>query len=344
MKTDCRLTFASTLAVLNSVVAAHPFHGEACELDGASGRVTHISKSRYGAPGGNWMAPMLVLTPILALLTGCSLFPQIRKLPVPKPPAITKDASPEELVAALNKRWSALETLTATVDIQASVFKSKEGLAKDYPTLRGHILMRKPAMLRVLGSYLGVRAFDMASDGEKFTLSIPTQKRVIKGLNKHKSKSVNALENLRPDFFLDSLLVRGLEATDDYMVVADSMTIEDTARKHLYAIPEYKLTIMQHVGDGHKLLPLRVVYFHREDLLPYQQDIYDNQGVIETQVFYAGYQDFEGSQYPSSIVIKRPVEDIQIVMEVEAVKENQPLTDDQFVPTTAEGSTVQELK
>jgi hypothetical protein len=289
------------------------------------------------------LVPMVGGIPIL-MLAGCSLFPQIRTLPVPKPPAITKKATPEELVDALNKRWAGLETLTATVDIQASVFKSKEGLAKDYPTLRGNILMRKPAMLRVLGRYLGVPAFDMVSDGEQFTLSIPTQKRVIKGLNKHKSKSVNALENLRPDFFLDSLLVRGLEPEDDYMVVADAITIEDTARKHLYSIPEYKLTIMQHAGSSHKLLPLRVVYFHREDLMPYQQDIYDSDGVLATQVFYANYQDFEGSRYPSSIIIKRPVEEIQIVMEVEAVKENQTLTDDQFVPQTAEGSTVQELK
>jgi hypothetical protein len=285
-----------------------------------------------------------MLAPMLGLLTGCSLFPQIRPLPVPKPPAITKNATPEQLVEALNKRWAGLETLTATVNIQASVFKTKEGSAKDYPTLRGHILMRKPAMLRVLGAYLGVRAFDMASNGDEFTLSIPTQKRVIKGLNKHKSHSVNALENLRPDFFLDSLLVRGLGPEDEYMVVDDSDTIEDKARKHLYAIPEYRLTIMQHSGEGPKLLPLRVVFFHREDLMPYEQDIYDSEGVLQTQVFYAGYQDFEGSQYPSSIIIKRPVEEIQIVLEVEAVKENQTLTDDQFVPQTAEGSTVQELK
>jgi hypothetical protein len=288
-------------------------------------------------------ALMLGMIPML-MVTGCSLVPQIRKLPVPKPPAITRKATPEELVGALNKRWAGLQTLTAKVDIRASVFKSKEGSQKDYPTLTGHILMRKPAMLRVLGAYLGVRAFDMASDGNQFTLSIPTQKRVIKGLNKHKSHSVNALENLRPDFFLDSLLVRGLEPEDEYMVVEDDDTIEDTARKHLFAIPEYKLTIMQHSADAHKLLPLRVVYFHREDLLPYEQDIYDSDGVLVTQVLYAGYQDFEGSLYPSSIVIKRPVEEIQIVMEVESVVENQPLTDDQFVPQTVEGSTVQVLK
>jgi hypothetical protein len=287
---------------------------------------------------------MLGLAPMLGMVTGCSLFPQIRKLPVPKPPAITKNATPEELVNALNKRWAALDTLTATVDIQASVFKSKEGLAKDYPTMRGNILMRKPAMLRVLGRLEGLLAFDMASDGEQFTLSIPAKKRVIKGLNKHKSHSVNALENLRPDFFLDSLLVRGLETEDEYMVVEDSKTIEDPERKHLFAIPEYKLTIMQHAGSGHKLLPLRVVYFHREDLLPYQQDIYDSDGVLETQVFYANYQDFDGNRFPSSIVIKRPVDDIQIVMGVDDVHENLTLKDDQFVPKTAEGSTVQELK
>ena len=287
---------------------------------------------------------MLALVPIMGLITGCSLVPQIRKLPVPKPPAITKNATPEELVNALNKRWAALDTLTATVDIQASVFKSKEGLAKDYPTMRGNILMRKPAMLRVLGRLEGLLAFDMASDGEQFTLSIPAKKRVIKGLNKHKSHSVNALENLRPDFFLDSLLVRGLETEDEYMVVEDSKTIEDPERKHLFAILEYKLTIMQHAGSGHKLLPLRVVYFHREDLLPYQQDIYDSDGVLETQVFYANYQDFDGNRFPSSIVIKRPVDDIQIVMGVDDVHENLTLKDDQFVPKTAEGSTVQELK
>jgi hypothetical protein len=87
-----------------------------------------------------------------------------------------------------------------------------------------------------------------------------------------------------------------------------------------------------------------VVYFHREDLMPYQQDIYDSDGVLETQVFYAGYQDFEGHSFPSSIVIKRPVDDIQIVMGVEDVHENQPLKDDQFVPYTAEGSKIQKLE
>ena len=278
------------------------------------------------------------------VLTGCSLFPTTRKLPMPKAPTITKTATPEELIDGLNKRWDALSTLTATVEIQATVIKTKEGSEKDYPTAHGHILLRKPADLRVLGSYLGMRIFDMVSNGKEFTVSILSEKKVIKGSTQLSKKSDNPIENLRPDFFLDALLVRGVDPSDEYMVTADTLTIEDPARKHLYSIPEYKLTVMRPKPGPRKLTPLRVVYFHREDLMPYQQDIYDEQGNLETQVFYYAYQDFDSSKFPSSIVIKRPIEGIQINLTVDDVKENQPLTDDQFVPTIAEGSTIQKIE
>ncbi|MGD0735035.1 MAG: hypothetical protein ABR976_07800 [Terracidiphilus sp.] len=278
------------------------------------------------------------------LLTGCSLFPTTRKLPVPKPPLVTQTVSAEDLVASLNKRWDALTTLTATVEIQASVTKSKAGLKKDYPTLHGHILMRKPADLRVLGQYLGIKFFDMATDGKTFTLSIPPQSKVIEGSNAVTKKSDNPLENLRPDFFFDAMLVRGISPEDDYMVTADTVTVEDAARKHLFSVPEYKLSIMHPKGKSHEQEPRRVVYFHRDDLQPYQQDIYDSDGNLVTQVVYAGYQDFEGSKYPSSVVITRPIEEIQIVLSVDSVHENQPLLDNQFVVPMPEGAKIQKME
>jgi outer membrane lipoprotein-sorting protein len=278
------------------------------------------------------------------LLTGCSLFPTIRKLPVPKPPMITQTVTPAELVARLNTRWEALNTLTATVEIQASVYKSKEGTAKDYPTLHGFILMRKPAMLRVVGQYLGVRSIDMVSDGKQFTISIPPYKKVIKGSNSLKKKSANVLENLRPQFFLDALVVRGLDPDDLYEVTADSETVEDAAKKHLYFVPEYVLSIMRRKPGRQELTPVRVITFNRDDLLPYQQDLYDSEGNLETQVLYNGYQSFEGATYPSSIVIKRPLEEIQIALTVDKINENPTLKDDQFVVTPAEGAVVQTLE
>ena len=274
------------------------------------------------------------------LLTGCSLFPTTRRLPIPKPPLIERTISPENLVRQLNHRWEAINTLTAKVEFRASVSKSAEGVATDYPSVEGHILMRKPENLRVVGQLIGVKIFDMASNGDCFTLLIPHYDKAIKGCGPAKVKSKNTWENLRPDFFFDAMLVRGLAPDDEYYVTSDSITVEDAARKHLFTVPEYKLYIVHRMPDSQQLKPLRVVYFHRDDLEPYQQDIYDADGNLETQVLYDAYQDFEGGKFPSIVTIKRPIDDIQIVLSIERVTENQTLPDDQFVVPIPEGDKI----
>ena len=78
----------------------------------------------------------------LLLLNGCSLLYSKRKLPIPKAPSIVQTVTPDELVTRLNQRWAAVDSLNATVEIQASALKTKEGFEKDYTTFRGLILMR----------------------------------------------------------------------------------------------------------------------------------------------------------------------------------------------------------
>ncbi len=280
------------------------------------------------------------------MLAGCSLFPTTRKLPVPKAPLIVQTATPEELVSRLNQSWAALDSLNATVEMQASVMKSKEGLAKDYTNIRGIILMRKPEMLRVFGRVpvIGTRAFDMVSDGTNFTLYIPSKNKAIKGANSLEKKSASQLENMRPGFFFDSMVVRGLEKDDYYSVTADTETVEEADRKHLYSVPEYILSIMRRKPGSQELEPVRVVTFSRDNLQPYQQDIYDKEGNLETQVTYADYREFDSGLYPSQVIIKRPLEEYQIVLTIDKVVENMTLTDDQFVIKIPEGTITQKLE
>ena len=280
------------------------------------------------------------------LLSGCSLLPTTRKLPIPKPPLVEMTVAPDDLVARVNQRWSALNSMNATVEIQASVLKTSQGVAKDLPTFRGHILMRKPEMLRVLGQVpvIGTRAFDMASNGKDFTLWIPSRNMAFKGSNSLKKKSANQLENLRPGFFLDAMVVRGLDKDDLYAVVTDSETIEDAARKHLFTVPEYVLSISRSKPGSKQLTPVRVITFRRDDLLPYQQDIFDSDGNLETQVSYSAYRDFGASKYPSIVKIRRPLEEVEIILTVDKIEENQPLNDDQFVLKLADGTKIQSLE
>ncbi|MGA2808061.1 MAG: hypothetical protein ABSE87_07980 [Terracidiphilus sp.] len=288
-------------------------------------------------------AAATLILPVL-LLSGC-LF-TTRRLPIPKPPTVTQTVAPDELVNRLNQRWAALQSLNATVEIQASVLKTREGLAKDYTSFRGHILMRKPELLRVLGQVpvLGTRMFDMASDGKNFTLFIPSKNKAVKGPNALKKKSTNQVENMRPGFFFDAMVVRGLDPGDEYGVTAETTTVEDAARKHLYSIPEYKLSIWRRKGSTQELTPVRVVRFHRDDLLPYEQDVYDSDGNLETQVLYSRYADFGDNKYPSTVTIKRPLEEYQIVLTVDKVVENMALTDDQFQIKIPEGTEIQNLE
>lgn len=278
------------------------------------------------------------------LLAGCSLIPMKRHLPVPKAPAKVETATAEELVRLINERWENFQTLTAAVEIQATLLKAQQGLATDYPACRGWIVMQKPSSLRVAGQYLGVRVFDMASDGDKFTLLVPPKNKAIEGTSTVVKKSENQFENLRPNFFFDSMMVRGLDPDNYYSVIADTETIEDVAKKHLYSMPEYVLSITKHGGEGHRDIPVRVVTFHRDDLLPSNQDLYDPQGNLESQVSYAAYKSFGDGQFPTKVTIKRPQEGIQIVLTVEKVDKNVKLPADEFAVKIPPGTQIQHLK
>lgn len=280
----------------------------------------------------------------VVLLSGCRF--TTRHLPVPKAPSIVRDATAEELADQLNQRWNALNSMYATVEIQASTLKTKEGVEKDYTSFPGIIMMRKPEMLRVYGRVpvIGTRMFDMVSDGSNFTLYIPSRSLAYKGPNALNKKSAKDIENMRPGFFFDALVVRGLTPDNFYSVTADTETVEDASKKHLFEVPEYVLAITRHNGDSHRDTPVRVVTFHRDDLLPYQQDLYDRQGNLETQVFYSKYTNFNGSKYPSTVTIKRPLEGVQIVLTVQKVVENMPLTDDQFQIKIPDGTRIQNLE
>lgn len=105
-----------------------------------------------------------------------------------------------------------LNSMYANVEIQASILKTQKGVEKDITAFPAIIMMRKPEMLRVYARVpvIGTRMFDMASDGKNFTLYVPSEKVAYEGPNTLTKKSENNIENMRPRFFFDALVVRGL--------------------------------------------------------------------------------------------------------------------------------------
>ncbi|MGH9589249.1 MAG: hypothetical protein ACRD25_02595, partial [Terracidiphilus sp.] len=258
--------------------------------------------------------------------------------------AIVHTATPEQLVALLNQRWDSLNALTATAEIYATEFKTAQGEAKNYPSARASIVIAKPELLRVRGTYFGVMIFDLASNGETFTLQIPSKNLVIQGSNTSKGNSKNTWENLRPSFFFDAMVVREVGQDEHYFVTSDTETVEDPTKKHLYSVPEYILNINRVNPNSRSETPVRVVTFHRDDLLPYAQDIYNSKGELETEVIYQNYRQFNSIQYPSTVTIVSPQNGFKLVLMVESVHENMKLPADEFQLQLPPGMKIQQLQ
>jgi len=280
---------------------------------------------------------------LLPALSGCLY--HTRKVQVLKAPAVVMNAKAENLVERINQQFAAIQTLNATVYFQAQVGGTHKGAVTDYSSFRGYILMRKPEDLRVLGlvPVLHTRAFDLASKGSAFKLLIPPKNKAIIGTSPVTRKSANTLENLRPNVFFDSMLIQSVSPESQVYVTGESRNYMDADKKHLLEEPVYDLAILRRKESGNELTLQRVIRFGRVDLRPFEQDIYDEDGNIETQTIYGPYQSFGSIQFPGTVTIKRPLDEYQITITIEKLTLNQSLTDDQFDLKIPEGTIVQRL-
>ena len=52
------------------------------------------------------------------------------------------------------------------------------------------------------------------------------------------------------------------------------------------------------------------------NLLPWRQDIYNADGKVATQAFYSNYQKFGDINFPTKIVIQRPLDELSLTITV----------------------------
>ncbi len=250
----------------------------------------------------HWLSVCLLA--VLPALTGC--LRHTRKVQQTHLAGPVLDADVAQLVNGINERYESIRSLNATVEFTATTGGAHQGKQTDYTSFRGYILLRKPEMLRVLGlvPVLHTRAFDLASNGTTFKLLIPPKSRAIEGSNAVTKPSANALENLRPSLFFDSVLVRNITPDRLVYVTRDSTLRREHKGKDLVETPEYDLHIVEEKPPAHinapvrVIEPTRVVRISRVDLQPIEQDIYDSDGNVATKVTYGPYQNFGAVKIP----------------------------------------------
>jgi outer membrane lipoprotein-sorting protein len=275
-------------------------------------------------------------------LTGCLFRSRIVEPPITS--VQLKSATQQELIDYINKQAAGIQSMQATVDIDTTVGGVKKGKVTDYQEIRGYVLARKPAMLRMIGLMPIVRnkAFDMVSDGEGFKLWIPPKNRFVVGRNDVETRNpAQPLESLRPQHIFDALLLRRIDPANEIAVLENDTEIVTEAKSHKVSRAEYVIDII-HKEDRGWVLSRKIV-FSRLDLLPHRELLYDSTGNVTTNTLYWNYKEDNGIEFPWQIEIARPQEEYDITLNIVKLDLNQPLADDKFILEQPAGAEVVHL-
>jgi len=125
---------------------------------------------------------------------------------------------------------------------------------------------------------------------------------------------------LRPQHFLDALLVRPIDPAREQTVL-ENLTDEDNAA--------YLLSVITHTADGKPILD-RQLWFERLKLQLVRQLIFDASGDILTDARYSDWHFFDNVPFPKVIDINRPKDEYGVVITIVKMDINSPITDEKF--------------
>jgi outer membrane lipoprotein-sorting protein len=237
------------------------------------------------------------------------------------------------LLAAVKKQYDAIQNFSATVDMVPALGSTEKNRINEYPDVRAYIRFRKPSDFRLIGLVPVVHStmFDMVSDGADFKLYIPSKGRFIVGRNAIDQISPNNLENLRPQHFLDALMVQPPDLKTDKVMLMN-FTDEDNAYYIIHEVHE--------LLDGTLQLK-RLIWFSRIDMTMARQMIFDEAGNPLTDARYSEWHLYDNLPFPKHIEINRPRDEYAMVLDVVKMDINKGVASDQFVLDQPEGTTLQ---
>jgi outer membrane lipoprotein-sorting protein len=242
-------------------------------------------------------------------------------------------ANEDSLIESVARQYNAIHDFSATFDMTPALGSAEKNQITEYKDVTGYILFRKPANIRIIGLYpvLRSKAFDMASDGSGVKLYLPSRNAFLAGQNEVVKPSANKIENLRPQYFLDAMLVRPIDLKNN-KILLENMTDEDGAYYILHEI---------HERANGQLQIRRNIWFNRLDLLMARQLIFDDAGNILTDVRYSEWKPWDNVPFPKHIDFNRPHDEIGLVLDVVKMDINKGVSDDKFVLEQPEGTKLQ---
>ena len=266
----------------------------------------------------------------LALLAGCASRTTRVTVPQTLPPALT--ASREQLIERYQQQAGAIDSLSGSARMIAETGSAFSGVIKTYHQITALFLAARPAWIRVVGQapVVGTDIFDMVSDGKQFHMYVPSKKQFIVGPASGGESSKKSIENLRPQPLFEALIWRNI-APDAPVVIEQENQTNPPSRN-------YVLTVLRR--DGQQLEIDRRIWFNRADLRVARIETFASEGRLESDVRFGAWRQAVGAPaFPWRIVLRQPLEDYTLELDITNVTLNPPVPPGRFTLTQPPGTT-----
>jgi len=180
----------------------------------------------------------------------------------------------------------------------------------------------------------------MVSDGQTFSIYVPSKNQFLMGSTALERTTKNPIENLRPQHILEALFWPELPAGAPVLF---EQFDEPPARY-------YVLTLLRQSESGLEID--RKIWFDRADLRVSRVQIYGPAGRLDSDITYSDWQavssgatptgaaasDQAAPLFPREIRITRPQQDYQLAISVTKVTLNAEISADRFVLSQPAGT------
>lgn len=266
----------------------------------------------------------------------------------------------DKLIAKVND-FQKLQSLRASASIRLTDLKlSEQGKIEPYRPADGLLVLQRPESIRLLirVPILKQNIADMTSDGEHFRIAVylPEEyRRFLMGTNKRnydddlgklnsstamgnsEKRQISSIARIRPQHITEALLLNPINLSDKvkYFIADQTREEPDTrpGQSSKLVVRSYQvLRILEEVENG-ELRLLREFWFDRtQPAVPLvRMEIYDQGGVVTSDVNYKNYQTMGALSLPGQVDIVRAGDKYALSLTLSSLEENGEIGKQAFI-------------
>lgn len=278
------------------------------------------------------IASLVLLAAVVSLACGCAVSRKTAVKPSQAPGPL-QTATKAQLVERYDRQAQAIQSLNAGVTMKLTAGSAYSGVIEQYHEVNGFVLAAKPASIRVIGQapVIGKNIFDMVSDGETFSIYIPSKNEFLVGPANLERHAVKPIENLRPQHLLDALFWPPIPERAPVLMEEAS---EGNGRYYVLTVisPGSESAATNGADSGSIDWEIaRKIWFNRADLSVTRIENFASGGMVASDVTYGNWQASGALTYPWEIAVSRPGDDYQLQIAVKKLTLNEPVAPDRFV-------------